>query len=114
VSVAEIRARPALPRDLEQVVGVVESIDVVARFSEQVRVPSLAARDVQHARADGKSKQLDEPRDFRASSFGCEQRAVLEKIVRVERRLPPLAALLQKNTGSRYAPKTVSIAARIS
>ena len=77
-------------------------------------MPSLAARHIENAGADRHPQQIDEPRNFGASSLGGEQRAVLEQVVGVKGGLPPLDALFQKNTGSRYAPKTDSIAARIS
>ena len=79
-----------------------------------MRVSSLSARDIKNAGADRQPQQLDEPRNLGACSLGGKQRAVLEQVVGVKGGLPPLGAFLQKNTGSRYAPKTDSIAARIS
>ena len=77
-------------------------------------MPALSAGYVQYARANRESKQLDEARDFLTVALGREEKAVLTEIVGVEGRLPPLARFRQKKTGSRYAPKTASIAARIS
>ena len=62
---------------------------------------SLAAGHVEHARADRETEDVDESRDFLPIALGREERAVLEEIVGVECRLPPLARFLQKNTGSR-------------
>jgi hypothetical protein len=79
-----------------------------------MRVPSLTAWHVQNTRPDGKSEQIYQPSDLLAVALWREKKTVLEQIVGVERRLPPLARCRQKKTGSRYAPKTDSIAARIS
>jgi hypothetical protein len=79
-----------------------------------MRVTSLTAWDIEDSSARGKSEQVDEPRCFAAVPLGREKWAVLKEIVGVERRLPPFFGLSQKKTGSRYAPNTVSIAARIS
>jgi hypothetical protein len=78
---------------------------------------SLTARDVEHARAGRKSEHIDQTRRLTPIALEREQRLVLEQILIVEVRLPPFGALLgqaQKKTGSRYAPNTSSIAARIS
>jgi hypothetical protein len=79
-----------------------------------MRVPALTARYIQHARADWQTEQIDEACNFLSIALGREEEAVLTEIVGVECRLPPLARFRQKKTGSRYAPKTASIAARIS
>ena len=77
-------------------------------------VAALATRYIENARARRESQQLDQSRSFLAVALECKKRAVLEQVVGVERGLPPLFRFLQKKTGSRYAPNTVSIAARIS
>ena len=79
-----------------------------------MRVASLTARHVENARPRRQSQKLDETRSFLAIALEGKKGAVLQQIVGVERGLPPLFRFLQKNTGSRYAPNTVSIAARIS
>src|SRR5438034_11032809 len=117
-----------------------------------MRVTPLPARNVQHARTDGQLEELDETRDLPPIVLEPEDRLVLEQVVRIEVRLPPLGGTRdagigsrprgfwvardglrlpapasvrppaagtrptpdQKNTGSRYAPKTSSIARRIS
>jgi hypothetical protein len=53
--VAEILPRSALAGDFEELLGVVESIDVVPGFRKQMRVATLPARHIQNARADGKT-----------------------------------------------------------
>jgi hypothetical protein len=98
----------------KQLLGVVETIHVVSSFCQEMRVPSLSAGDVQYWRSNGKPEQIHETRCFVAIALGREERAILEEIVGVECRLPPLGRLGQKKTGSRYAPNTVSMAARIS
>jgi hypothetical protein len=65
---------------------------------------SLAAWNVEDSRARRKAEDVDQARDFAAIALEREQRLVLEQIVIVEVRLPPLGALLlgaQKKTGSR-------------
>jgi len=75
---------------------------------------TLTTRYVEYTRAVGQSEELDESSYFLPIALEREKRAVLQEIVGVEGRLPPLARFRQKKTGSRYAPKTASIAARIS
>lgn len=95
----------------EQRPRVVEPVHVEARLGQQMRMTSLTAGTIEDTRTDGKLEELDQPRDVGAIADGVEQRLILEQIPRVEIRGPPLG---QKNTGSRYAPKTSSSAARIS
>ena len=66
-----------------------------------MRVPALAARYIQHARANRKSKEIDEACYFLPIALEREKKTVLPEIVGVECRLPPLARFLQKKTGSR-------------
>ena len=56
--------------------------------------------------------QLHKACDLRAILAQVKERLVLAYVAFVEVRLPP--GLAQKNTGSRYAPNTLSSAARIS
>jgi hypothetical protein len=99
--VAKPVARPTLSRHVEQILRVVESVDIVSEFGEQVRVPTLAARDIEYARADRETKNFDESSHFLPVALGREEKPVLTEIVGVECRLPPLARFLQKKTGSR-------------
>ena len=80
---------------------VVNAIDIVACFSQQMRVPTLAARNVEDARPNGQSQDVDKARYLAPVAFRSKKRLVLEEIVGVKRGFPPLAAFLQKNTGSR-------------
>jgi hypothetical protein len=64
-------------------------------------VSSLPARNVQYSRADGQPQEIDEACRFLAIALGGEEETVLQEIVGVEGRLPPLARFLQKKTGSR-------------
>jgi hypothetical protein len=77
-------------------------------------MPTLTAGYIQKTGAIWQCEQIDEPRYLLSIAREREKQAVLPEIVGVECRLPPLARFLQKKTGSRYAPNTVSIAARIS
>ena len=113
----------ALIEEGEEVGGVVESVHVEPGLSQQVRVPALAAWDVEDAGTGGEPEDLDETGDLAAVPLECEDRFVLEQVVRVEVRRPPFGRAAapagartrgQKNTGSRYAPNTSSMAARIS
>ena len=74
---------------------------MVAGLGEQVRVPTLAAWHVEHPRSIGQAEQLDETRSLLAVALGSEKQAVLQEVVGVEGRLPPLFRFLQKKTGSR-------------
>lgn len=62
---------------------------------------TLAAWYVEYERAVGQGEDLDESRYFLPIALEREKGAVLQEIVGVECRLPPLARFLQKNTGSR-------------
>jgi hypothetical protein len=96
------RAAGASPAcDIEQIPRVVETIDVKAVLGEEMGVPSLTARHIENTRTDRQRQELDETRCFLPVALGCEERAVLQQIVVVERGLPPLARPGQKNTGSR-------------
>jgi hypothetical protein len=66
-----------------------------------MRVPALSTGYVEYARSDGQAEQIYQARCFLAITLGREERAILQEIVGVERGLPPLTRLLQKNTGSR-------------
>jgi len=99
--VAKSCARPALASDVEKLLRVVEPVDIVAELSQQVRMPTLTAGYIQKTRAIWQCKQIDEPRYLLSIAREREKQAVLPEIVGVECRLPPLARLLQKKTGSR-------------
>jgi hypothetical protein len=90
----------------EQVARVVQPVDVVAGFGEQVRVPSLPARAIQNARGDGKLQDLDEPSDLAAVALQVEERLVLDEILRVEVRLPPIRGRRREDGGGR--PRTTA------
>ncbi len=91
-------------------------------------MPALAAGDVEDLRAIRGAENVDDARDFLPIALEGEERLVLEQVLRVEVIFPPVggggrrlrfirsraASCPQKNTGSRYAPNTSSIAARIS
>ena len=99
--VAKIGAGSPLTGYRKQLGRVVESIDIVASLRQQMRVATLPTGDVENARRDRQLEQVEQARDLAPVTFGSEERLVLEEIVGVERGFPPLAALFQKNTGSR-------------
>ena len=146
--VAKRWPRSPLACAIQQLSRKVEPIDVESSFRQQMRVTSLPAWDVEHARSGGKPQQVEEPRNFMAIAREIEDGLVLEQVMRVELVSPPVGSResrigsrggpcsfrfstprgradfrfpipdsrfpAQKNTGSRYAPNTVSMAARIS
>jgi hypothetical protein len=101
-----------------------------------MRVATLSAGAVENPRADRKLEDVDQARDFAPVAREVEEGLELEEVPGAEVRRPPLggrriedggwtslfllyppSSILfprQKNTGSRYAPKTSSSAARIS
>ena len=69
-----------------------------------MRVPPLAARNVEDPGANGKAQDLEKPRDLLPIALRTEEGPVLMEITRVEKRRPPVAvdpAARQKKTGSR-------------
>ena len=66
-----------------------------------MRMPSLSAWRVENPGADRETKYLDEPARLSAVAFRCEDRGILEKILRIEIAFPPLRTVRQKKTGSR-------------
>ena len=109
--VAEMRAGAAGLRALQEFGGVIETGDVESGLREQVRVSPLAARHVEDPRVGRQPEHVHDPRHVAPVELGREDRLVLEQVLRVEVVAPPFH---QKNTGSRYAPNTLSSAARIS
>jgi len=103
--VSKSGACAALPRTGQQLGRVIETIDVKARFGEQVCVSALSARHIENARPRRQPEQIEQARHFATITLEGEQGLILEQILIVEVRLPPLVALLlpraQKNTGSR-------------
>src|SRR5690349_10786533 len=99
--VAQVGARSASARDREHLPRIVEAIDIIASLGKQMRVTALPARYVEDSGSNRQPKDLDETGHFAPVALGSEERFVLEEIVGVKRGFPPLAALSQKNTGSR-------------
>ena len=61
----------------------------------------LAARRIEHARANRKSEYLDYAASLLSSALRGEHRIVFLKVLRIEIAFPPLRLTTQKNTGSR-------------
>jgi hypothetical protein len=102
-------------RGREHVARVVDAIDVESGFREQMRVAAMSARAIQYPRANRQLEDVDQPRDFAPVARRIEDRFVFQEIAGVKVRGPPVGRRFgQKKTGSRYAPKTSSSAARIS
>ena len=109
--IAERRTCASFLRTVEKRRRVVESIDPVTGLGEEVCMPSLPARYIQDASTGWQLEDFDEARNLASVATRVEDRLVFEEVLLVEIRGPPVA---QKKTGSRYAPNTSSIAARIS
>jgi hypothetical protein len=77
-------------------------------------VSPLPTRAIKHPGPTGECQQFNESRDLPPILREIKERFVLLEVLLVEVGGPPRAARAQKNTGSRYAPKTSSSAARIS
>ena len=103
-----------MQRSRQQLSRIVDAVYAKACFGEQVRMATLTAGRIENTRANGKSERIDDARRLGTIALSCEYGSVLEEVVRIEIAFPPLRLSTQKNTGSRYAPKTSSIAARIS
>ncbi|HET9637187.1 MAG TPA: hypothetical protein VFP26_14755 [Gemmatimonadaceae bacterium] len=80
---------------------IVESVDIVSGFREQMRVTPLPAWNIEDARANREREHVQQSGYFAPVTFGSKERLVLEEIVGVEGGFPPLVMLRQKNTGSR-------------
>ena len=105
---------PTLKSGSQELSRIIDAVYAEPRFGKQVRVTALTTRRIENARANRKSEHIDNSRSLRAVALGREYRSVFKEVVRIEIAFPPLQLSTQKNTGSRYAPKTSSIAARIS
>ena len=64
---------------------IVESVDIVTSFREQMRVTPLPTWNVEDAGDDGQRENFQQPRYFAPITFGSKERLVLEEIVGVER-----------------------------
>jgi hypothetical protein len=104
----------ALQSGGQQLSRVVDAVYSKPCFREQVCVAALTAWRIEDARAKGESEPINDARSLSTIALGCEYRSVFKEVMRIEIAFPPLRLAAQKNTGSRYAPKTSSIAARIS
>jgi len=71
--VAKSVAGSALPRDVQKLLRIVEPVDIVAELCQQVRVAALSARNIEHAGAHRKTKQLDQARNFLSVALGREE-----------------------------------------
>ena len=100
-TVAKRAARSAFPGDRKKIPRVIDSVDIESGFGKKVRVATLSTRYIEDSRPRRKAQDLYHARDFGAISLRSKKRSVLEEIVGVERRLPPLFRLSQKKTGSR-------------
>ena len=80
---------------------IVEPVDVVAGFRQEMRMSSLSAWHIENSRSGRQAEDVDQARDFLSVALEFEDRLVFEEVVGVEVRLPPFAFPAQKKTGSR-------------
>jgi hypothetical protein len=103
--VPESRPDAAFACPRQEIGGVVQPIDVIARLGEQMRVSALPARYVENASAGRQPEHFDETRYLVAIALEREERIVLNQILVVEIGRPPIGGRptrgAQKNTGSR-------------
>src|SRR4051794_21278593 len=88
--IAKLGTGAASPRYSQKLLRIVQAIYVKSRFSEEVSVTTLPAWNVEDAGTCRQAEEIDDARNFSAIPFGREKRSVLEEIVSVECRLPPL------------------------
>jgi hypothetical protein len=98
--VSQICAGSALSRNPEQMLRVVESVHIVSSFCEEMRMPALPAGNVEYPSSDRQPQYVYDSCDFLPIALQREYRLILEQILGIEIRLPPLR-FYQKNTGSR-------------
>ena len=101
LGVPEIRPDASFPRELDQMLRIVEPVDIESSLGQEVGVSSLSARNVEDSRALRKSEHIHYACNFMAITLEREDGLVLEQIPGVEVRLPPLGRFAQKKTGSR-------------
>ncbi len=88
--VSEAATRSACARTRQQYGRVVEAVHVEAGFREQMRVTSLPAWHVEHPCVRGQLQQRYEARHLAPIAREVEQGLVLEEVLIVEVRPPPL------------------------
>ena len=59
-------------------------------------MPSLAAGNVEDLRAVRRAEDVDEPRDFLTIALEGEEGLVLEQVLRIEIRLPPVGGFRRR------------------
>ena len=119
--VSKTRSLAAPPGDREQMRRIVQSMHPEPRLGQKMRVAAMPTWDVQDSGSSREAQDLDQAGHLSAVARQIEDGLVLQQVVGIDVRCPPLARLppappcrAQKKTGSRYTPKTSSIAARIS
>jgi hypothetical protein len=88
--ISKTRSGSTPPGNGKQWTRIVDAVDVEPRFGEEMRVPSLAARNVEYSRPGRKAEQLDQPGNVAPIALRCEDWLVLEEILGVEVGPPPI------------------------
>jgi len=91
--VSQSRTSAPIAGARQQVARIIQTVDVEAGFGEQVRVATLAARNIEYARTSREPENLDQSRDFVSIALEREEGFVFEKVLAVEIALPPLVPL---------------------
>jgi hypothetical protein len=78
------RTCPALSGDSNQMLRVIQPFDLESRLCQQMRVPSLPARNVEDSRSVRKAKHVDYTRCFVPIALEREDRLVLQEVLGIE------------------------------
>ena len=98
--VAEPRSRSARLRACEQCWREVEPGDIKTGFGKQVRVAAVAARNIEDLRAGAELEHIEHARDLSPIAFGRENGLVLEQVLLVKIRAPPLGARVRRHAAT--------------
>ena len=91
--ISKTRPGSTPPGDSEERTRIVDAVDVKPRVGEEMRMSSLATRNVENSRPRGKAEQLDQPSNFTPIALRREDWLVLEEILGVEVGAPPIGGL---------------------
>lgn len=79
--VSQCRTSSAFFRELDEMFGVVETINIKACFRQEMSVSALSTGHIENARSRRKAENIDQSRDFVPVTLRREDRLVLQQIV---------------------------------
>jgi hypothetical protein len=82
--VTQQRAGSPRPGNSEQLLRIVEPIDVVTGFGQQMCMTALSTWHVENSRTHRQAEQIDQARYFVPIALQREERSVLQEIVGIE------------------------------